>query len=76
MGKISPRSRTKWRLRWVGDGIIDLITTVTHITQDSIRLLNKIDLESDMIDDIGTFPRDGDDSDQVDERYTSLAVVD
>ena len=76
MCEISSGSRTKWRLRWIGHGVIDLITTVSHITQNGVRLLYQIDLEPDMVDDIGTFPRDGDNSDQVDEWYTSLAIID
>jgi hypothetical protein len=76
MGEIAPSGGTHRRLRWVGDGIVDLITTVSHVSKNGIRLLDQIDLETNVIYNVGTFPRNGDDSDQIDEWNPTSAVVD
>jgi hypothetical protein len=76
MCKISTSSWTHGRLRWIGDGIVDLITSITHVSKNSVGLLDQIDLEPNVIDNIGTFPWNRNDGNQVDEWDTTSAVID
>ena len=76
MGEVSTSGWTHWRLRRVGDGIVDLVTSITHVSEDGVGLLDQIDLETDVIDNVGTLPWNWDDCDQVDEWDTTSAVVD
>jgi hypothetical protein len=73
---ISPSGWTHRRLRWIRDGIIDLVTTVAHVSEDSVGLLDQIDLESNVIDDVGALPWNWDDRDKIDEWNSTSAVVD
>jgi hypothetical protein len=76
MSGISTNRRTYRRLRWIGDGIVDLIASIAHVSKNGVRLFNQVDLEPDVIHDVCAFPRNGYDSDKVDERYSALSIVD
>jgi hypothetical protein len=76
MSEVSTSGWTHRRLRWIGDGVINLVASITHVTEDGVGLLDQIDLETNMINNVGTFPWNWDDCDQVDEWDTTSAVVD
>jgi hypothetical protein len=40
MGEVSTSGWTHWRLRWIGDGIVDLVTSITHVSENGIGLLD------------------------------------
>ena len=76
MREVSTSGWTHGRLRWIRDGIVDLVTSITHVPKNSVGLLDQIDLETNVIHDIGTLPWNWDDCDQVDEWDSTSAVVD
>jgi hypothetical protein len=63
-------------LRRIRDCIVDLIRSVSHVTQDSIGLLDQIDLEAYVIDNVSALPWNGHNRDEVDERDAAASVVD
>jgi len=76
MCEVSTSGRTHWRLRWIGDGVVDLVTSITHVSENGVGLLDQIDLETDVIHNVSTLPWNRDDCDQIDEWDTTSAVVD
>ena len=76
MREVSTCGWAHWRLRRIGDGIVDLVTSITHVSENGVGLLDQIDLETDVIDNVGTFPGDWDDCNQVDEWNSASTVID
>jgi hypothetical protein len=75
-GAITTSDRSHRWLRWVGNSVIHLITAISHISKDGVGLLDQIDLETDMVDDIGTLPWYRHNGDQIDKWNATLAVID
>jgi hypothetical protein len=71
---------SSWRserwLRRVRDGVVNLISPVAHVPENSVRLLDEVDLETDMVDYIRPVPGNWHDSDEVDERDPSSTIID
>ena len=61
----------------MNDRVVDDVRTIRHLVEDSGRLINEVDLESnDEIDLARVVPGDRNTGDEVDERFTSLLIVD
>lgn len=67
------RCRFERRLGIVLDRVIDLVGSVSHVSQDGVGLFDEIDLETDMVDDLIAVPCDGHDRDQIDAKEMGRA---
>ncbi len=63
-------------MRGIGDGVVDLIASVSHVPKYRIWLLHEVDLETDVIDDVRTVPGNGNDCDEVNEWNASTTIID
>lgn len=68
--------RPDGRWRRVCNRVVDLIRSVSHIAQNRIRLLDQIDLETNVIHDIRSLPWDRYNCDEVDEWDTASPIID
>jgi len=66
---------------WMG-GVVDEVAAVAQLLEDGVGLLGEVDLEADVVDDVGVLvgetceaAEDGDDGDEVDKGGAVLPVV-
>lgn len=61
---------------WCEGAVIDEIGAVSHGLQDSVRLMDEVDLEADVeLDLVRVVAWDGDDADEIEERDAALSIV-